>query len=111
METQFRIAVERRGPLAHVTPQGELDLQVAELLEELVEGALEDGARTVVVDLGQLSFMDSTGLCALVNCREEARRVGAILHVHNVLPTPRRIFEITNLEDLLCTCELGLPEA
>lgn len=49
-----------------ITVEGEVDLATVEELQSAIDGVLEDSADQVVVDLTQSSFMDSTGLKALV---------------------------------------------
>ena len=62
----FRI---RRMPLAGgvvvVAVAGELDLCSSQTLREHLTAAVDSGASSIVVDLGELSFIDSTGLGVL----------------------------------------------
>ena len=57
--------------VARASPCGELDLGTASRLERCLEDLL--GRREpVLLDLRELTFMDSTGLCALLKAREQA---------------------------------------
>ena len=58
---------------AHLELRGELDIGTAPKLEEAVDRALDDGCREVVLDLGGTTFLDSSGLGALIRA---ARTVG-----------------------------------
>jgi anti-sigma B factor antagonist len=51
---------------AHLELRGELDIGTAPKLDEAVDRALDDGCREVVLDLGGTTFMDSSGLGALI---------------------------------------------
>jgi anti-sigma B factor antagonist len=51
---------------ARLELHGELDIGTAPKLDAAVDRALEDGCREVVLDLGGTTFMDSTGLSALI---------------------------------------------
>ncbi len=62
------IAIELRGTVGLVTISGEVDLLVADQVERAISDA--GGARVVVVDLTDVTFIDSTGLRALVSGRE-----------------------------------------
>jgi anti-sigma B factor antagonist len=53
-----------------VAVTGELDLYAAEKLQLRLAQLLEDGARTVLVDLLGVSFMDSTGLAVLLSAAQ-----------------------------------------
>jgi anti-sigma B factor antagonist len=80
-----------------VSLRGEIDAHTAPKLGSRLFGLAEDGARGVVVDLSQVTFMDSTGIGVLVNALRHlrVRRCKMVL----VCPTPRvmRPFEVTGL--------------
>jgi anti-anti-sigma factor len=63
----FWVRETRRGGVHRLTPVGELDLVTAPQLESAFDVALEDDdAKVIVVDLSELSFMDSTGVHLLL---------------------------------------------
>ena len=84
---------------ALVTVVGEVDLSSAERLREELETALHH-ARTVVVDVGGMSFIDSSGLNALVHAHRTAQEVGSELRIRRPTPMLLRLLEITRLETL-----------
>lgn len=51
---------------------GELDMASAPELEEAIDRAIASAARSVIVDLRQLEFMDSTGIRLLVAAHKSA---------------------------------------
>jgi anti-anti-sigma factor len=60
----------REGGVRRLTPIGELDLATAPLLESAFDAALgDDDAEMIVVELTELSFMDSTGIHLLLRMR------------------------------------------
>ena len=61
---------------ARLEIHGELDLGTAPKLDAAVERALEDGCSEVVLDLAGTTFMDSSGLSALIRAARavDARR-------------------------------------
>jgi anti-sigma B factor antagonist len=64
---------------ARLELHGELDIGTAATLDTAVDRALEDGCREVVLDLGGTTFMDSTGLSALIRAaRAVDRRRGTM---------------------------------
>jgi anti-sigma B factor antagonist len=69
--TAFSIETSEVGGRLLVRPRGELDLATAPDLEELVMGRLAEGGR-VVLDLRELSFMDSNGVRVLVAAHARA---------------------------------------
>jgi anti-anti-sigma factor len=55
------------GRVHRLTPIGELDLATAPLLESAFDAAFtDDDVEMIVVDLTELSFMDSTGVHLLI---------------------------------------------
>ena len=85
---------------------GEIDMATAPQLAAAL-GAVSDRATRVVVDLSAVSFLDSSGLSALVQARREL--AGREVSFRTVSPKDqvlRRVFEITQL-----TKELGVVES
>ncbi len=80
---------------------GEVDLDTVELLRGALADALHDGARHVVADLDKVTFLDSTGLGALVSAYKRARANDGRFSVLASQPSLLRLFEITGLTALL----------
>jgi anti-anti-sigma factor len=77
---------------------GELDLDGAPRLEEELRAAEAGDAISIVVDLGQLEFIDSTGLRLLVMA---ADRAGSRFSLLRGPKQVHRVFEITDMVDRL----------
>ena len=84
---------------AVVRMSGEIDLAVVdELLSSAREGlAHHDGLR---LDLSRVTFIDSTGLGALVRLRNEASAQGRSLTLVDVPTSLVRLLDITGLHDM-----------
>ena len=82
---------------------GELDMATAGRVEERVVTALTGDPRQdrVVLELGGLTFCDSSGLDALLAARAEADRRGVDLRVAGPQGIVRRSLEITGLLEVL----------
>ena len=80
---------------------GELDLETAPLLRDEIAAVRETGARSLILDLRRLTFMDSTGLRCILDCDAEARQDGFSIALIQVSPAVQRVFEITNTRALL----------
>ncbi len=81
--------------------EGELDLSNADELKDVLQRELSAGQR-VLVDLSRVTFIDSTGLAAIVNAHNNTRESGAALELCSDLrPQPRRLMELTGVLSLL----------
>ncbi|SRR6266508_2841488 len=67
----FDLEVDRDAGGARIALRGELDLGTAGRLERCLADAHERG-EPVLIDMRELTFIDSTGLCALLRARERA---------------------------------------
>lgn len=77
---------------------GELDLAAADDLLQTANAALADSdCDELVLDLAELSFIDSAGLGTLVAIRNATLDRGVTLHLRDATQPVRRLMEITNL--------------
>jgi anti-anti-sigma factor len=83
-----------------VVLMGELDFASTFEVELRLEEAIRRSDH-VVVDLRPLSFMDSTGLRALLEARRQAEREGVKLELVPGRPEVQQVFEVTGLLDEL----------
>ncbi|MGE5746710.1 MAG: STAS domain-containing protein [Solirubrobacterales bacterium] len=86
-----------------ITVSGELDLASADRLDEAIRHAEESTTtRWVVVDLEDLSFLDSTGLNVLLEARRRARENGDRLRfVRSRHDQVKRLLSLTETSELL----------
>jgi anti-sigma B factor antagonist len=105
VEPAFTIEVKADTGRVLVCPVGELDLATSSGLESTIVDLLERGNQRVVVDLRGLTFLDSTGIRALITAHHRARDLGA--HMPLILggATTRRVLEITGLLGYLETTD------
>jgi anti-sigma B factor antagonist len=99
--TAFHIDDELQpGSTAVFSVHGELDLHEAPELQDRVTTAIERGARLIVVDLTEVTFIDSMALGVLLAAVNRFRPSGGVLRL--VVPNPniRRIFEISLLDQV-----------
>jgi anti-sigma B factor antagonist len=99
----FELGVQAADGCVTFTPRGELDLATAPEMEEQVLAAVREGGRKVVVDLRELTFMDSTGVRAIVAAHQVAEESGSDLRV--VRPAREsavsRVIEISGIDEAL----------
>jgi anti-sigma B factor antagonist len=76
---------------------GEIDVATAPQLRESLHRVIARGEATIVLDLLDVSFLDSTALGVLVGALKRCRELGGDLHVVVTDPRIMKIFEITGL--------------
>ncbi len=91
-------------PLLRIS--GEVDIQTSPVLDEHLQRVLGNGASSLVVDLGQVTFLDSTGLSVLIAGLRRCQAAGGQLRLVSPRPNVRRVFEVTGLTDVF---QLGPP--
>jgi anti-sigma B factor antagonist len=97
----FTIEVVPERERVRVTLSGELDLATSGQVERDVHALLERGFEDIVVDLRELTFIDSSGIHALLECRRSARQLGARLAVILAPGIVTRAVELCRVRDQL----------
>jgi len=91
------IYIDVEGARHTLALAGELDMATARALKRAGLQACREGAQELVLDLRELTFMDSTGLHTILALREHC---GA-LYLKHEHANVRRVFELTGIADLL----------
>jgi anti-sigma B factor antagonist len=87
-----------------LTVSGDIDLASAGVLRDAMARALEDAA-SLIVDVGGVGFIDSSGLTALVWGHWEAQKAGGSFSLRRPSAMLRRLMEVTSLDTLLAVDE------
>ena len=96
---EFKLATADLGNgVSTVSVAGEVDLATAPELKEALAEVINDGARGVLVDLSNATFIDSTTLGVLMGAVKRLRPAGGELAIACHDPNIRKIFEITLLD-------------
>jgi anti-anti-sigma factor len=80
---------------------GELDMVGSQQLQSAVRERCDEGTKGVALDLRELTFIDSTGLRAVVTIQELCRERGCELALIPGAPAVQRVFELTGLAEVL----------
>jgi anti-sigma B factor antagonist len=94
--------IEELGDVWVVTPRGEIDAYSAPSLREDLRVLVEErGALVVVIDLSAVTFLDSSGLGAIVGTLRRLRERDGRLTIVEPKTAASRIFEHTGLDAVL----------
>ncbi len=97
----FTCQVSREDGQAVVSPRGELDMATAGAVDLELKGLREAGVGRIVLDLGGLTFMDSSGLHLVTRWVNEASKDGFQFELDPGPPAVQRIFDLTAMTDTL----------
>jgi anti-anti-sigma factor len=93
MQPPFDIAVVETEDAVRLVLSGELDIATAPLLDAALAEAEAGSAARILVDIGGVPFIDSSGLRALIGAAD--RTAADRLAVTGAGPQARRLFELS----------------
>lgn len=93
-------SLRRRHPI-RVRLTGELDIASVPAFARVEAAVGASPGRRVIIDLSDVTFLDAAALRVFVNARATAEQRGGSFGVLGVRAHLLRIFEMTDLEDLL----------
>jgi anti-sigma B factor antagonist len=98
----MQLAFDTRPGGEVVTPEGRLTMVSARSFREQVSEYIQAHTGSIVViDLGSITFIDSSGLGALVACLKTARQAGGDLRLAAPSEQVTMILTMTNLDRVL----------
>jgi anti-sigma B factor antagonist len=90
---QCDVQPDRERVLVHLA--GEMDLAVAGTVGATLRDLFDVGFTSMVVDLREVSFMDSSGLDVLLSARQRAAEIGGRLSLVRGPDEVQRVFALT----------------
>ncbi|MFG1994588.1 STAS domain-containing protein [Actinoplanes sp. NPDC048988] len=96
--------MERRGGNGVdtvVVLSGEIDMDNSNQVRQFLDDVLQrEQPRSLVVEMGEVTFLGSAGIHALVLCHFNADRLGSRLEIHHVRPPVRQVLDICGVTDM-----------
>ena len=103
----LEIAVRLTPPLTELTLHGELDLSNADRVRRVVDLAASAwGCSVVAVDLRDVTFIDCSGIRALVDAHNRLNDLSSHLWVTGLSPQVSRLLKLTGADSLLGVADL-----
>lgn len=97
----MKLTVDPGDAFAVVRPDGRLTVSSAPVLRHAVDDLVDRGHRRIVVDLAATSFIDSSGLGALIGSHKAAQQAGGELRIAAAPEQVRMVLRLTNLDHVL----------
>ena len=97
----LRIDVLEEGPRRVVRLGGECDLATATQLQEALSPMRSPDVDEVIVDVSELTFMDSTGLGVLVGALKRVRENNGAFKIAGAKGAVARVLEVSGLDRII----------
>jgi anti-sigma B factor antagonist len=103
---EFSVSRRRAGDAIVVAPAGEIDLATVDALQAGVDAALAEAAH-LVLDLREVTFIDSAGLRLVLETSRKAARLSVVRGPREV----QRVFGLVGLDERLEMLDEPPPDA
>ena len=100
MADEFSTEVSQDGDATVISVRGEIDIATCERLRDAIEPHLAP-QQTIILDLSEVGFMDSSSLTVLLQARGTLTADGGSLFLRNPSVAAHRLLTLAGLEDLL----------
>lgn len=96
----MQIHLERKENVVVCSIEGDLDAGNFNELVDALNTEIAGGVPRVVLSLGHLDYIDSSGLGALVKVLKKSRLAGGDTKLTGLKPEVRKVFELTRLDKI-----------
>ena len=90
--------VRQENSVTVISVEGEVDASNSIDLGDSLDQLLAEGHKKLVVDLGEVGFIDSSGLATLIRVFKHARADSGDVCLASLQPPVKRAFELTRLD-------------
>jgi anti-anti-sigma factor len=97
----FSVVLDPHRETIRVAASGELDVATARELDTELQRVIRDGFRRVVLDLRGLSFIDSTGVNAVLRARRMSEEQGVAFALVKGADVSERVFAAAGITHVL----------
>jgi anti-sigma B factor antagonist len=98
---ELSMTTVRTGPVQTITLVGELDLASADTVQDELIRAEATDARTILLDLAGLSFLDSSGIRLLIAAVGRSQADSSRLVIRRPPENVRRVLRVAGVDDRL----------
>lgn len=91
------ITKKTKGDIVILEIVGEIDLYNAPEIKDIISKLIEERSYNVIIDLEKVSYIDSSGIGALISSLSNLKKYHGGLKIINVYASVRKVFELTKL--------------
>ena len=92
--------IPRKGQPNVLPLEGEIDLHVSPEVADALRRMIAKKPKLLVVDLGKVTYLDSSGLAVLIEGMQDVQEYGGQFAVAGVQESVHHIFEIARLDQV-----------
>jgi anti-sigma B factor antagonist len=96
----MEIETQDMGNGSLVRVSGEVDMSNSPTVRDSLMGLVKDKVPAIVVDLGAVSYMDSSGIATLVEGLQETTSYGGKFRIAGLTDKVKQVFELARLTDV-----------
>lgn len=85
------------GDIVVLVIVGEIDLYNAPEIKDIINKLIEERKYNVIIDLEKVSYIDSSGIGALISSLSNLKKYQGGLKIINVYTSVKKVFELTKL--------------
>ena len=101
MPQEFGVEVTRDDRVSTVRVRGEIDLAAAERLEQALQSVQDEPSEITILDLREVTFLDSTGLRTITSADARARKDGHELRIVRGSDQVQKLLHVTGMDKIL----------
>lgn len=94
---KFRIRQEETESAIKIYLEGELDLSTASQFRSFTDPFVARTDKQIILNLGDLRYIDSTGIGLIISILKAKDEQGATLMVEEISPKIKRLFDLTGI--------------
>lgn len=94
----MEVRVEEMQPGCYIMrPKGDVDMSTSPALRETMRKHLKPGTRSLLLELSEVPYMDSSGIATLVEALQLSQRHGIRFALASLAPSVQAAFEVAHL--------------
>lgn len=91
------ISSQIKGEIVILDISGEIDLYNAPEIKDIINKLIEQKKYNVIINLKEVTYIDSSGIGALISSLSNLRKYQGGLKIINVFASVKKVFELTKL--------------
>ena len=93
----MEISQRDRDSIIILDIQGEIDLYNAPEIKDTIQRLIEQQKYNIIINLEKVSYIDSSGIVALISSLSNLKKYQGGLKIINVYASVKKVFELTKL--------------